>query len=229
MPAMSGSGRQPRPGRPLPSEEEADAFFREVAPARSQEARGWRRALRRRARPRAAASTATAHPPPAASLHRPTAPATRSAKPGCVRAVVVAVGLLAVVVALLDDTNGGADVDLWPFSLPADARPPAPRTAAVEAPSVLVPATGTCITGPPFATDERVTVVDCSQPGPRHRIAARVELTGGPYRGEGETWGEAVELCGQAYAPTTAVVAPSRDDWSANGERTAVCLELVGA
>ncbi|MBI4943727.1 MAG: hypothetical protein HY830_23550 [Actinobacteria bacterium] len=216
-------------GDPLPSEDEADRLFREVAPARSMEARGWLRALRRRARPRPAAPQAPAQPPPAVSPRRATAPATRSARPGCIRAVVVVVGLLAAVVALLDDTNGGGDVDLWPFSFPSGARPPAPRTPAVEAPSVFVPGTGTCITRPPYTTDERVTVVDCSGPGPRHRIVARVELADGSYRGDGETWGEAVGLCGRTYGPTTAVVVPPRDDWFANGERTAVCLERVDA
>ncbi|WP_088287045.1 hypothetical protein [Kineosporia sp. A_224] len=224
---MSGSGRQPRPGGPLPSEEEADAFFREVARPRSTEARGWRRALRRRARPRTAPPAVPVTAPAPAVAPAPVAvpvriPATgpRTAARGCLTAVAVvavataAVALVAVLTGLSPD--------------PPPDPPPDPRVTYVGAPSVLVLEPGTCIEEQPATVDERVTVVACADPAARTRLLQTLDLVDRPYVGDAQTRAEALGICTRAFATANGALVPSRDGWVTNVERTGYCVEYLG-
>lgn len=221
---MSGSGRQPRPGRPLPSEEEADAFFREVARPRSTEARGWRRALRRRARQRTATpAVPVTAPAPAAPVAAPATtspPGVRTVTRGCLTTAVVVAALCGVVavVAVLTSSPG------------EPAPVPDPRVTYVGAPSVLVLQPGTCIEEQPTTVDERVTVVACTDPAARTRLVGPVPLTDRPYRGDALTRAEAVDFCGLSYSDGEAngALVPSRDGWVTNVERTGYCVEYLG-
>jgi hypothetical protein len=223
---VSGPGQAP-----LPSEEEADVFFREVAPARSTEARGWRRALRRRARrPRTAA--------PAAPMTAPAAPVTapgaaapaalvvvpvrtppagpRTAARGCLTALAV-VAVATAAVALVAVLTGQSPDP-----------PPDPRVTYVGAPSVLVLEPGTCIEEQPTTVDERVTVVACTDPAARTRLVRKLDLIDRRYVGDAQTRAEALDICTRAFPTANGALVPSRDGWVTNVERTGYCVEYLG-
>ncbi|MBI4943728.1 MAG: hypothetical protein HY830_23555 [Actinobacteria bacterium] len=215
----------PRPGGPLPSEEEADAFFREVAPARSREARGWRRALRRRTRPRGSPATVPMAAPapvgPAAPVVVPvrtTPPGPRTATRGCLTAVLAVAGLAAAVAVPVALTQPAGS----PYPVPD------PRVTYVGAPSVLVLEPGTCIEEQPTTVDERVTVVACTDPAARTRLVRKLDLIDRPYVGDAQTRAEALDICTRAFATANGALVPSRDGWVTNVERTGYCVEYLG-